>query len=77
MQIVGARSAKSGRSILALRYVVDADDLSVKGTNTSKKFTPQELFKEIETLDAVDLGRYVRIDEGALADAAKKLRGLY
>lgn len=75
MQIVGARSSKSSRSILMLRYTVEQKDLTIRGTRVSKYLTPEELKNEIKSLGAVDLGKYVPLDEAALDEAAKKLPG--
>lgn len=74
MQIVGAKSSKSNKSILLLRYVVDPGSLETKGTRVSQYLTPEELFQEIETYNAIDLGKFTRIDEEALEEASARLR---
>lgn len=77
MQIVGAKSSKSNKSILLLRYVVDLESLAPMGTRVSQYLTPAELFQELETHNAIDLGKYIRIDEEALTEASRKLRAYF
>lgn len=73
-QIASAKSSKSDRSILMLRYTVDPVSLEATGTQVPKYLTPEELLQEIKTYGAIDLGKFTRIDEAALEEASARLR---